>query len=321
MRRPSHLAAPLAALVLLATLASPVAAKDPDFEVVILGSKPLDVSAGQVVAYPVQITGDNDMTINHVTVEASVPNATPLGATTTVGTCPTLESCDLGQFTAGAQEAFVVFMYLAPTDASIDSVLATVALNSGEGTNDSGNAAHGDIFQDEVETLVHHGGTLTFFSRYVVARTFDPSEDGVAETDQAIGPGNRHATRVIVPDEAVTQFGAPVTISEAAANPLGPGCSGPCFGEESRISVADGAPFETNGLTVQVTFGSPELPKGMNARKLHVVHTFDGGGFEPVDAACGAVPVAPCRLSTTTLKDKSIVVTMLLGENGNIKGY
>jgi hypothetical protein len=303
------------------TFAAPVAAQDPVFSVVILGSKPLEVTAGQIVAYPVEISGDNTMTINHVVVDASVPNATPLGAITTVGTCPTLERCDLGQFTAAAQDAFVVFMYRVPTDVNVTSVTATVVLNSGEGMNDDPGAAHGDEFSDVAVTNIHHGDLDTFFSRYVVPRSFDAAETGVVETDQAITDTNRHATRVTVPDESTTEFGAPATIHELPVNPLGLGCGGPCFGEESQISVADGAAFPEQGLTVQVTFGAPELPKGMTARKLHVVHVLDGGtAFELVDGDC-AVVEAPCRLSTVTLKDKSIVVTLLLDSNGSVKGF
>lgn len=317
---PRH-AALLAASLLLMTLASPVAAQDPVFSVEILGSKPLEVTAGQIVAYPVQVNGDNTMTVNHVVVDASVPGATPLGAITTVGTCPTLEQCDLGQFTAAAQSAFVVFMYRVPTDTAVTSITATVVLNSGEGTNDSPGAAHGDTFDDDVVTNIHHGDLDTFFSRYVVPRSFDAGENGIVETDQAITDANRHATRVIVPDESTTLFGAPATIHELLANPLGVGCAGPCFGEESQISVADGAAFPEHGLTVQVTFGAPELPKGMTARKLHVVHVFDGGlTSELVDGDCAEV-AAPCRLSTVTLKDKSIVVTLLLDSNGSVKGF
>lgn len=320
MRRSSRVA-PLSALLLItAVFASPVAAVDPTFDVQILGSKPIEVSAGQVVAYPVQISGDNNMTINHVTVTASVPGATPLGAITTVGSCPTPEECDLGQFTSSAQDAFVVFMYVTPTEETVTSLGATVTLNSGEGTNDSPGAAHGDAFSDDVVTNIHHGDLDTFFSRFVVARSFDPDETGLAETLQDISDSNRHATRIIVPDEAASAFGAPVTISEALTDPAGVGCAGPCFGEESRISIADGAAFLETPLEVQVTFGAPELPKGMNARKLHVIHEFDEGGFEAVDGSCDDVP-APCRLSTVTLKDKSIVVTMLLDRNGNIKGF
>ena len=320
MRIPTR-AAPLSALLLVtAVLAQPVAARDPSFTVQIIGSKPLEVSAGQVVAYPVQVSGDNTMTINHVTVTASAPGATPLGAITTVGTCPTPQFCDLGQFTSAAQDAFVVFMYVAPTDPAVTSITAEVVLNSGEGTNDSPGAAHGDAFADEADTIIHHGDASTFFSRFVVARSFDPGENGLAQTDQVISSTNRHATRVIVPDEAASAFGVPVTISEALTAANGVGCAGPCFGEESRISIADGAAFLETPLTVQVTFGAPELPKGMNARKLHVVHEFDEGGFEAVDGSCADAP-APCRLSTVTLKDKSIVVTMLLDRNGNIKGF
>jgi hypothetical protein len=322
MRSHSRLAALCAALIGLMAVVGPVSAADPVFSVEILGSKPLEVTAGEVVAYPVRIAGvNNTQTVNHVFVDASVPGATYRGATTTVGTCSqTIPLCDLGTYRPDSPAALVVLMFTAPTATTIDSINATVTVHSGEGTKDSGNAAHSDTFSDTALTNVHHGGTSTFFSRYVLARSFSSGETGLVQTDQAITAANPHATQVIVPDDAVVVYGAPVTISEALVAP-GADCRGfPCFGQTSTISVADGATF-TSGFVVKVTFGAPELPSGMNAKKLHVIHNLDASLWEPVDAACGAVPVAPCRLSTVTLRDKSIVVTMFLGQNGNIKGY
>lgn len=319
----SRIAALCVAMIGLTSLAGPVVAAGPAFSVQILGSQPLEVTAGQIVAYPVSIAGvDNTQTVNHVFVDADVPGATYYGATTSVGTCSnSAPRCDLGTFRPTSPAALVVLVFVAPTTASISSVTATVTVHSGEGTNDSGHAAHNDAFSDTAVTNIHHGGTSTFFSRYVVSRAFDAGESGVVQTDQTISILNPHATKVTVPDDAaVTAAGAPVTLSEAFVAPNAE-CRGfPCFGQTSFISVADGGTF-TTGFVASVTFGAPELPSGMNAKKLHVIHNLSGTAWEAVDTSCGKAPVAPCRLSTVTLRDKSIVVTMLLKQNGNIKGY
>jgi hypothetical protein len=322
MRSHPRLAALCATVIGLTTIAGPVAAADPSFSVDILGSKPLEVSEGQVVAYPVRIAGvDNRQTINHVWVDAGVPGARYLGATTTMGSCASsVAECQLGTFRPTTTPALVVFMFVAPTDHAIAALTATVTVHTGEGTNDTGHSAHPDQFSATAHTNVHHGAATTFFSRYVVSRAFDPAETGVVQTDPKISAANPHATKVVIPNEAVTAFGAPVTLSEALVAPNAD-CHGfPCFGQTSFISVADGTTFAT-GFVASVTFGRSEQPSTMRAKNLHIIHNFDGGGWEAVDTKCGATPVAPCRLSTVTLHDKSIVVTMLLKQNGNIKGY
>jgi hypothetical protein len=316
-----RIAALCAAIISLSMVAAPAVAADPAFSVTILGSQPLEVSEGQVVAYPVRIAGiDNGETINHAWVDATVPGATYLGATTTIGACDSsVAQCQLGTFRPTTPSAFVVFMFVAPTEQAIEALTATVTLHTGEGTNDTGHSAHADQFSATAQTIVHHGAAATFFSRYVLSRAFDPAETGIVQTDPKITRANPHATKVIIPNEAVTAFGAPVTLSESLVAPNAD-CRGfPCFGQTSFISIADGTTF-TTGFVASVTFGRSELPRGMRAKNLHIIHNYDGG-WEAVDTKCGATPVAPCRISTVTLRDKSIVVTMFLKQNGNIKGY
>lgn len=321
MRPSPRRVAPLLAIALLFTIAAPATARDPQMDVAIVGSKPIEVSAGQVVGYPVTVASvANKQTLTHVTAEAVVPGATYVGALTTRGSCEaTVPFCRLGKFKPGTS-AFVVFMFRASSDVSVTELAAMVTVHTGEGRKDTPNSAHADTFTADATTLVHHGGATTFFSRYVLPRSFAPAEDGVVETDQAITEANPHSTRVIVPDESLTEFGTPVTVREELVPPNAECRGQPCFGETSFISAADGSIFE-EGVIVQVTFGAQEIPYWVDASSLHIIHNLDDGSYESVDTPCGGEPVAPCRISTIAQEDGSIVATMFLDRNGNIKGY
>ena len=321
MRSFTRPAALLAALALLCTFVTPAAARDPQMDVQILGSKPLEVTAGEVVGYPVSIAGiGNRMVLNHVTAEAAVPGATYVGAVADRGSCSaTAPICRLGQFRP-TTTAFVVFMFRAPTDESIAELAATVTVHTGEGRKDTPSAAHADTFVATAATLIHHGGQTEFFSRFVMPRSFAPSEDGVVQTDPAISDANPHSTRVVIPDESLTAFGTPVTLREELVPPNDECRGQPCFGQTSFISAADGSVFE-KGVIVQVTFGAQETPYWIKADNIHIIHNLDDGTYEPVDTPCGEDPVAPCRISTIEDGDCNIVVTLFLDRNGNIKGF
>ena len=304
----------LLATALLATLVAPVSARD--VSIAVQASSPTTATAGHPVAYPIAARNTSRSTVNHASLSGNAPASfTYLGSSSTA--CSTTDDvCEFGQVRAGEALPVVTFYYLTPSAPATYTYTATLTLNEGPSDSPGNEPAVQDTFTSApVQTqVVAATGDLVSGHAFGGFRSFST---GLS----SLGTTNPHGSAVTVPatGEVRVQDTAP------ASAPPCPAAARTCFGWATQLSVANGAPFPA-GIEVTVRWDASQLPKGMTARKLRIIHLFDGGGYELVSNACtyaGGVPTnLPCiKAGPTQQSDKDIQATILLLRNGFVRGW
>jgi hypothetical protein len=323
LRRPYAI---VLAVGLLAASVAPVGAADPAISVVIAASKPLEVTQGLPVGYPVTVTNNGTSTINHGTLTGTLSGSAAneaifLGAYP-AGSCSAAAVCDVGTLSGGG-EYRVIFLYQAPTTPVPLTFKAEFV--GGEGVNDAGGAAHTDTFDDDVTTTVVPTSPDSTH-QYALREGNIGVSTGIGPN---VGIGNPHGTKVTVPG---TTEGAQALVEDranpaASTCPNDPAITDPCFGQASFLSIGDGMVFDqTSPLKVEIRFDYSELPSGMTDKKLRVVHTYTDSlgndAHDVITTVCNAAATnAPCYMPAVKQADKDLVITVYLLHNGNIRGW
>lgn len=300
------------ALFLLLTTAAPASARDVTIQ--IQASSPSIVTVGHPVAYPIAASNTGKSTLNSVILSGEAPASyTYLGASSPICSA-TAAVCNFGQIASGQPLPAVTFYYL-PTATGLQNFTAKVTVNEGANDNSDGSSTAEDVFTSTIQTTV-----VGLSNDAVSGHSFGTYKSFTTGLD-AVNSGNPHGSRVVVP--AVTE----VRVDDLApgAAPACPAAAPTCFGWATKLAVGFGANYPA-GIEVTVRWDVSQLPKGMTARKLRIVHQFDGGGSEPVVLPCtftGTTPnVLPCiKVAPQTLSDKDIQATILLLHNGFVRGW
>ena len=137
-----------------------------------------------------------------------------------------------------------------------------------------------------------------------------------------LGDLNRHGTAVTVPVNAevtVTDVGPTVGTCPPAVTT--------CFGYGSQLSIANGDDI-SGGIVVTMRWDALDLPSGVNASNLNVIHLFSEG--RTLNGKTYALITDLCTSPTQThcfvvepfkLSDKDIQATFRLPFNGVSKGW
>ena len=314
MTRSRASGAPLrVALALFILLATAVPAGARDVAIQIQASSPSTVTVDYPVAYPIAASNTGKSTLNSVILSGEAPASfTYLGASSPI--CSTTAPvCNFGQIASGQPLPAVTFYYL-PTVVGMYTFEATVTVNEGGNDNSDGQSNAEDVFTSTVQTEVVE------FSPDVISGhsygTYKSFSTGLNTTT-----GNPHGSTVTVPAVAEVRV-ADVPPSGA---PACPSVAPTCFGWATQLNVGFGATYPA-GIEVTIRWDASQLPKGMTDRKLQIIHFFDGGAHELVSNACtfaGGVPTnLPCIKSAPQKQaDKDIVATILLLQNGFVRGW
>lgn len=306
----------LALLVLLASVA-PVSARD--MSVVVTTSSPRTVTAGYPVAYPVSATNTGKSTLNHVRMTGNAPASfTYLGAEPAASCSQTVAECVFGQVPAGAPLPAVIFYYRVPTTVGSYAFTATTIVNEGTGDNSDDNSQAADAFTSTPVVTNVVPVSTDFVSGHSIpgTRTFSTGLTNLGLT-------NQHGSQVVIGTNAE------VTVADLPPASIAlpcPAVAPTCFGWGTSLDVAQGNPI-ASGIEVTVRWDASELPNGMTAQKLKIIHLFTGGGYELVSNACtfgtnGLPTNLPCvKVAPFKFSDKDIQATILLLSNGVVRGW
>jgi len=278
----------------------------------------------------VELTRDPNLTLLPTTVKWSKgPSQGSCDATTN----PAQFVCTLGQLKPG-KTATVTAVY---RTADVDPPTAYTATGrwefntTGLGSESGGDNSHGDSWPSVDPTTlvdlltVQVSSSGDFGGRYVLT-----SNDKIVENSQALSNANPHSTRAYAPvteigvtveDIVIVCDGAP---DDALCADLGAG-----FGQVSLVNVNDdvddsGINSETL-LHFYLQFDSSELPPGVNANNLTILHVFPGG-FEEISTDCtydkkSTTPNndAPC-IDVKSLPGGDLGVDVWTFHNGALRG-
>lgn len=325
----------LVATLVLATAVPVSAAEDITFTTI---SSPSVVTVGLPVAYPVTVSNTSNRTINHITVTAKVAPtgfnflfATPSDACREDPLNADVALCEFDQVAAGQPLPELIFYFEVPDDVANeeagDPYRLTITANVGEGPSDNPNASHPDEFTTFVDTIVK-ATSPDFVSGHSVPgiRDFTTGLTNLNAT-------NQHGTDVSIPSNAeVTLEDLPPGVGLAC-----PAATPTCFGWGSSLDVGtdvNGQPQQfAAGIEVTMRWDVTQLPSGMTARKLRVVHLFDPGvvvnglTYELVSGTCqfnqsGLPTNMPCfTVPPFKHADKDLEASFLVRFNGVSKGW
>lgn len=329
-RRPTLFAIRLALAGAL-LLGTSVPASASSIEAVVTTSSPLAVTVGKPVAYPVTVQNDGKNTLNFVRVNGIAPAGfTYLGATPATICSQTTATCNVGQLASLQFAPPIVFYYRVPMTAGDYAYRVEVVVAEGGKDNSDGTSQNQDTFgSNTIPTQVRAydpdfvGGHSVEGTRVFSTGGIDCAAAGLPaacnDTTVAVDALNPHGTAVRV------GVNAEVTARDVPpANDCPAGIT-TCFGSGSHLSVAYGAPVP-GGIEVTMRWDYSELPNGMNAKKLRVIHLFDA----PVDGASYALITQACSATVTThcftvmpfkLSDRDLQATFRLPFNGVSKGW
>ena len=337
MHRPrtSRAAVQLAlASLLVLSLTGPAAATS-QITAVVLVSSPFEVTVGKPVAYPVAVHNTGRNTLNHVEVRGLAPaDFMYLGAEPASICSQTEPVCSVGQLASGASAPPITFYFLTPAVPGSYGFTAQVMVAEGGNDNSDGTSNNQDTFLSNTITTVVSAINADFVAghSYTNFRTF--TTGGIDCVGAGLPPGcsaglatldaaNPHGTAVTVP------VNAEVTATDVPPDALGRPCpadiADACFGWGTVLDIADGSAV-SGGIEVTMRWDYTQLPNGMTARKLRVVHIFD----EQVDGQTHAFITDACTSATQThcftvapfkLSDKDIQATFRLPFNGIGRGW
>lgn len=290
-------------------------------------SSPNLVTRGEPVSYVISVANGGGSTVNHVTLEAVTPPGFAYArALTTQGTCNAAPAvnpfCTLGQYAPGAPSLVVLIFDTVPT-APLGTFTFSVTVEAGEGPMDQPHSAHDDTFIADAETTVLE--VSDDLSIHYIVPEGDQITTGGVFGATSLSEANPQGTLATVPG---TPFGLPASVAEIGGpnDHCPPVYAGECFGQTSAVSVGNGivvSPY----LIVQVRFDYSEAPRGLNDRKLLIIHWFDPyptAGYEEITRICSdTTPLSselPCRLPAQQMDDRDWLVTIYMISNGLITG-
>jgi Domain of unknown function DUF11 len=319
-------AAAVALVIALALAASGRSASvGPNVTVAVSGS-PGSVTLGHYVAYAVTVHNGAKNNVTHLVLSAPTTASTspfPLSyvsASTSNGTCsapPTLPiTCSFGSLASGA-DARVTFLFRAPAAIPATGAAAVFAAQASfdEGPSDQ-NASHGDTnVGSATTTLGALGGD--FVTGFVPFSLGDELATG-GDLSGAAG-GNPQKTSLNVPSASAAGLGAAGTVQEVPhpASDTTSDCAAgfSCFGQTSFVTMP--GLFSATPLTLTFRFDASEVPPGMSAKKLRMVHD---GVLVPLCTTAGVLSPAPtCQSSTQTFADKDLGAVVLSQTNGSYR--
>jgi hypothetical protein len=320
-------AAAVALVVALALAASGrPASVGPNVSVSVSGS-PGSVTLGRYVAYAVTVHNGAKNNVTHVTLTAPAAGSTspfPLSyvsASTSNGACsapPALPvSCSFGSLASGS-DARVTFVFRAPASTPATGAAATFVAQASfdEGPSDQ-NASHTDTQIGLATTGLSALGS-DFVTGFVPFTLGDELATGGDLNGNA--GGNPQKTSLSVPGGSATGLGAVGTVQEVShpATDTTSDCAAgfSCFGQTSFVTMP--GLFSTSApLTLGFRFDASELPPGMTAKKLRMVHD---GALVPLCTIPGVLSPGPtCQSSTQTFADKDLGVLLLSQTNGSYR--
>lgn len=320
-------AASLALLAALALAASGRSASvGPDVSVAVSGS-PGSVTLGHYVAYAVTVHNGAKNNVTHLALSAPTTGSTspfPLAyvsASTSNGACSTPPAlpvtCSFGSLASGA-DARVTFIFRTPAaiPATGAAAVFTAQASFDEGPNDQ-NASHGDTNVGSTTTTLGALGS-DFVVGFVPFALGDELGTG-GDLNGAAG-GNPQKTSLSVPGGSAAGLGAVGTVQEVshpATDTTSDCASGfSCFGQTSFVTMP--GLFSTAApLALGFRFDAAELPPGMTAKKLRMVHD---GALVPLCTVPGVLSPGPtCQSSTQTFDDKDLGALLLSQTNGSYR--
>jgi hypothetical protein len=344
--RASHAAARLLlAMGLVLSLSTPVTAGGASISVSVGVSSPTEVTTGYYVAYPVTVTNSGTNTLNTVSVTLYATSATGdevwpmadrgfalVGATP--ATCPQsgTPSCFIGQMTSGST-ANVTFYFIATGNPRTEFVKAAVSTSEGMKDNSDGSSANIDYWESRPLIQTNVAPVSDDFRSGHAIVDIGTIDEPTVSTGLGVTFGNPQGTAVRVPRNAE------VTITEMKPGDVPPCPTGysTCFGWGSVLDVGTdtgGDEYFDTGIVVTMVWDDSQLPNGMTAKKLRVVHypdptvTTELWTPEPVTSLCtydsdtGLPDNMPCFLSPPSkVGDKDIQAVMLWAHNGIGRGW
>ena len=300
-----------------ASLAVPVFAASPSVLVTVTASPSPSVSPGKAVLFIADVAYTGSSTVNHVTAVSSASGATWLRSWVDGVACSS-ESCSLGTFAGGGDSARLLFLYQADLSGS---VVNTVTVTTGEGTNDSSHASHSDTFPGTSPT-VGIEQDINFGVATLLPESVDPALATVDTGLTGLGSGNPQGTQLTFPGAAAQ--GTLATIRDVSqACPASFKSAAKCFGQGSALSVLGGADVVPY-LRVTSAWGLSEQRNGVSEKTIQIVHIWDDGTAHVISTICSSTTAPtqlPCRTVGTLTADGTILVTSLLQHNGLIKGW
>ena len=292
---------------------------------------PTTVNHGDYVALKASIFNDDNSTVSQlflVEVERAgfslvsvTINESGRGASCDTTTNPNAFRCTLGQLKPG-KTATVTAVYSAPasgTSATPVWEFNTTGLGSGGSDQDQ---SHGDKWPSGTLLTVGLRPFGDFGGRYVLNNGLK-----IVENNQALSNANPHSTRAYSP---VTGVGVTVEDIDCGAVTPDPLCAtlAAGFGQISKINVNNDE--DTNGITdttllhFYLQLDSSEIPSGVNANNVSILHDYPGGS-ETLSTRCtfarkATVPSnAPC-ISVKNLPGGDLGIDVWTFHNGGLRG-
>jgi len=320
------------ALALALSITMPVAASS--ITATVVTSSPLAVTVGKPVAFPVTVKNSGKNTLNSIVVTGqAAPGFTYLSSTPADACSQTQPVCNFRQLASGKSVPPIVFYYRVPTSAAQYPFKVEVKVAEGGNDNSDGTANNTDTFLSNTIITDVRAFDVDFVAGHSLAGGRSFSTGGIDcagaglpstcnDTAVTLGLNNKHGTAVTVPVNA-----------EVTASDVGPGvgtCPSAvtsCFGYGSQLSIAKGADI-SGGIVVTMRWDALDLPSGVNASNLNVIHLFDAG--RTLNGKTYALITDLCTSPTQThcfvvepfkLSDKDIQATFRLPFNGVSKGW
>lgn len=316
------------------TAAAPVA--DYNISAIVATSSPSVATVGKPVAFPVTVKNTGKNTLNSIVVTGLaasgftfLSSTPPVVSPSTDGCSQAQPVCTFRQLASGKSLPPIVFYYRATVVGTQFPFTVEVTVSEGGKDNSDGTANNIDTFPSNTIFTQVRALDGDFVAGHSLAGGRSFSTGGIDcagaglpatcnDTAIALGEGNRHGTAVTVP------VNAEVTASDVAPAADCPAAVA-CFGYGSSLSIANGANI-LGGIVVTMRWDLSDLPNGMTADKLEVIHLFG----RTVDGKTSALITDLCTSGTDThcfvvmpfkLADKDIQATFRLPFNGTAKGW
>ena len=297
----------------------------------VLTSSPLSVTVGKPVAYPVSVVNSGKSTLNFTMVRGiAAPGFTYLGATPASICSQTVAECTVGQLPAGTPAPAIVFYYRVPATPGTFPYTVEVSVAEGGKDNSDGTSNNLDTFSSNTITTQVRAYDDDFVAGHSIAGTrffttggIDCLAAGLPSTCNDIvaevNATNPHGTAVRV------GVNAEITARDVPPANTCPAAITTCFGSGSQLAVPFAGPIP-GGIEVTMRWDYSELPSGMTAKKLNVIHLFDapvgGASYALITDACSGPSDTHCFVvEPFKLTDRDLQATFRLPFNGVSKGW
>jgi uncharacterized repeat protein (TIGR01451 family) len=325
------------ALTTPVTAAAPVA--DYNITATVATSSPVVATVGKPVAFPVTVKNTGKNTLNSIVVTGlAAPgftflSSTPAATTSTDGCSQTQPVCTFRQLASDKSLPSIVFYYRVPTTADTYPFTVEVKVSEGGKDNSDGTSNNIDTFTSNTISTEVRAFSQDFVAGHSLAGGRSFSTGGIDcagaglpatcnDTAVTLGLNNKHGTAVTVP------VNAEVTASDVGPE-VGtcPSAVTTCFGYGSQLSIANGVDI-SGGIVVTMRWDALDLPSGVNASNLNVIHLFNlgrtlnGKTYALITDLCTSPEQTHCFVvEPFKLSDKDIQATFRLPFNGVSKGW